>query len=81
MADVKVKLKIKGINAVMKSAPVQSEVDRRAKRIADEAGDGFEYVARPHKWTARAFVQTNSRAGDLRQAKDNVLERSLDAGR
>jgi hypothetical protein len=81
MTGVKVKLSIKGIREVLKSSPVQSEVARRAKRIAAAAGEGFEAVVKPHKYTSRAFVQTESNEGRQRQADDAVLERSTDAGR
>jgi len=81
MADVKVKLKIRGINKVMKSDPVQAEVARRAKRMANAAGPGFESVVNPAKYTARAFVRTADFNGRKRQAEEAVLERSLDAGR
>jgi len=81
MADVKVKLSLKGLNILMKSAPVQSEVARRAQRIAAEAGDGFESVVSPAKYVARAFVRTKDATGRKRQAEEAVLERSMDAGR
>lgn len=81
MADVRVKLKQKAIRELLKSAPVTSDVARRAKRIAAAAGDGFKAVVKPHKYTARAFVQTDTQAGRRRQARDAVLERALDAGR
>lgn len=81
MADVKVKLKIRGINAVMKSNPVQSEVARRAVRIAKAAGPGFEAVVNPAKYTARAFVRTTDDASRKAEAKDKTLTRALDAGR
>lgn len=81
MTDVKVKLKMKGVREVLKSAPVQAEVARKAKRMASAAGDGFKAVIKPHKFTSRAFVQTDSAEGRKRQADDAVLERALDAGR
>ena len=81
MADVKVKLKLKGINAVMTSPGAIAEVARRARRMASAAGEGFEAVVNPHRWTARAFVRTADETGRRRQAEDAVLERSLDAGR
>lgn len=75
----RVKLNLKGINALMTSQPVQAEVARRAHRMAREAGDGFEAVVKPHRWTARAFVQTDldNPDGARRQATDHVLERVL----
>ena len=72
---VQVKLKLGGIKKVLRSHPVQSEVARLAKRMSDAAGEGFEYVVKPHRYTARAFVQTKDAAGARRQAKEHVLER------
>ena len=81
MADVKVKLKLRGINKVMKSPEVQSAVARRAQRIAAAAGEGFEPVVNPAKYTARAFVRTADATGRKRQAEDAVLERALGSSR
>ena len=81
MADVRVKLKIRGIREVLRSAPVQAEVARRARRMAQAAGSGFESIVKPHKYTSRAFVQTASQEGRRREATDKVLTRALDAGR
>lgn len=76
---ISVKLKLKGLNALMTSAPVQSEVARRAQKMATQAGDGFKAVIHPHKFTARAFVQTDtaSDVGARRQAEEHVLEKLL----
>lgn len=81
MGNVRVVLNLLAINAVMKSAPVQAEVMRRAKRIQQAAGENFEAVAKPHKWTARAYVQTANFTGRREEARDKKLTRSLDAGR
>ncbi len=81
MADVTVKLKIRGIRELLKSPPVQAEVTARAQRMARSAGEGFEAVEKPHKYTSRAFVQTDGREGAKRQAEGAVLERALDAAR
>ncbi|MFZ4894638.1 hypothetical protein ACL9RL_09325 [Plantibacter sp. Mn2098] len=81
MQKPQVKLKMKAIRAVLKSNETQAEVARRARRMANAAGPGFESVVKPHKFTARAFVQTSNATGRRRQAKEAVLERSLDAGR
>lgn len=77
MLKPRVKLKLKGIREVMLSNGVRREVASLAKRMAEDAGEGFEYVVKPHKRTARAFVQTADRTGRERQARDNVLERLL----
>ena len=78
--DVTVKLKLRGVNAVMTSRPVVSDIAARAQRIARAAGDGFEAVVIPHKWTARAYVRTNSANGRAREAREKVLNRALSAG-
>lgn len=81
MANPKVTLKIKGIRQVLKSQGVTSKVARTAKAMADEAGEGFSYVVKPHKYTARAFVQIDPssdesfRKGRERQSREHVLQR------
>lgn len=81
MVKTRVKLNLPGLNKIMTSAPVQAEVARRAKRMADAAGPGFEAVVNPHKYTARAFVRTADAKGARRQADEAVLERVMGAGR
>lgn len=81
MASVSVRLNLRGLNALMRSAPVQALVDERAKRIAAAAGPDFEVVSSPHKYTARAFVQPANGTGARQEARDKVLTRSLDAAR
>ncbi len=75
MGNARVKLKVKGINQVLRSA--QPLVDRHARAMAKDAGAGFESVSKPHKWTARGYVQTNSYRGRVRQAREHVLQRVL----
>lgn len=72
-----VKLNLAGLNVLMTSPPVQAEVDRVGKRLAASAGDGFEYVARPHPYTARGYVQTANARAQRRQMRDAILERAL----
>ena len=82
MADVRVKLSMRGIRALLKSEPVQSDLARRAARGAATAPDALESVVKPHRYTSRAFVQTrNSDAARRREADDKVLIRALDAMR
>lgn len=81
MSDVRVKLKISGIRKVLRSPEVTAEVARRVKRAAQAAGPGFEGVVKPHKYTARGYVQTADESGRKREAEDKVLIRSLDAMR
>jgi hypothetical protein len=81
MAKPKVKLNLRGINALMRSAPVQAEVARRLQRGAAAAGEGFEAVVKPHQYTARGFVQTADAEGRRREADEKVLIQALDAMR
>lgn len=55
--DVRVKLKLKGLNQLMTSAPVQSLVNEKAAKVSAAAGPKYRMVVRPHRYTARAFVE------------------------
>lgn len=81
MSDVRVVLKMRGIRALLRSNAVQSNLAARAVRAARAAGPGFEAVVKPHKYTARVFVQTADAEGRKREAEEKVLTRSLDAMR
>lgn len=80
MANVRVRLRLRGLNELMRSSPVQAEVDRRGREMAGRAGANFEYVASPHRWVARGFVQPANGDGAREQAKGAVLERALGGG-
>lgn len=78
----KVKLNSRGIQAIMKSAGVKADLDRRARRIAAAAGPGVE--AKPAESgaeRARAAVVTTTYQGRLNEARDRRLSRAIDAGR
>lgn len=75
MARVRVKHKIGGIRALLRSQPVQARVAREAKRMADAAGEGFEWNVTPRDKYSRAQVRTANADARRRQAKDHVLER------
>ncbi|RLK47621.1 hypothetical protein [Microbacterium telephonicum] len=77
MAKPKVKLNLRGINALMSSGTVQAEVNAQGRRRAAAAGQNFEYVEKPHRWTARGFIQPANYEGVKEQANDAVLERVL----
>lgn len=58
--DVRVKLKLKGLNELMTSAPVQSLVNEKAAKVSAAAGSKYEMIVqgkRRSKRTARAYVQ------------------------
>lgn len=75
MARVLVKLNLPGLNRLMAGNSVQAEVDRIGEAMAADAGAGFEYRSRRHKWTGRGFVGIADAEGARRQARDAVLER------
>lgn len=66
---------------LMKSGPMKRDLLRRAKRVKESAGDGFEESVYDGKNRARASVITATFAARRKQSKDNVLQRALNAGR
>lgn len=77
----RIKLKNKGFRELRKHPNVKADLMRRAQKVADAAGDGFEASESPGKNRARATVGTRSYSARRRQAKDNVLQRALSAGK
>lgn len=75
MARPKVTLKIAGIRKVLRES--QPEVDRVAKRKAAAGGGAVRVVSSPHKYTARAYIETDGIEGAIAQARDHVLERVI----
>ena len=81
MPSIRISLNLAGLNALMRSEPVQAEVDRRGRAMARDAGENFEYEASPHKWVARGFVQPKNDAGRREEAREKRLNRVLGARR
>lgn len=81
MADTKVKLNLRGLNALMTSREVTAEVVKRAQAIQRAAGPNFEVNVVPHKFTARAFIRPANVEGAKEEARDKRLTRALNAGR
>lgn len=79
----RVTLLLPGLNAVMKSAAVADELDRRGQRIGRAAGSGFVVRSNSpaHRWVARTWVVADSIEARRREATEDVLKRALDAGR
>lgn len=55
---VKVKLNLRELNKLMRSTPVQSALNAEGARMANRAGQKFRLTPSPHRWTARAFVES-----------------------
>lgn len=52
------KLNLRGLNKLMRSEPIQAKVNAEAGRMSARAGSKFRVKPDPHKWTARAFVES-----------------------
>ena len=81
MDVIRVKLNREGIRAVQRSAGVQADLRRRASAMANAAGEGFVSDLFVSDIRARASVGTTDYNSRVRQAKEHVLERAVDAGR
>lgn len=68
MADVK--LKLTGLNKLMRSAPVQAKVNAEAGRMSARAGSKFRVAPSSHRYTARAFVE--SKPGEKLTDSDRI---------
>lgn len=70
-----VKLNIRGISAVLKSA--QPKVDEVGEEIAAGAAGNYRYVPNPHHRTARGHVETADIATARSDARTHELLKSL----
>ena len=77
----RVKLIIRGLNALMKSQPAVDAVASRGAAIARAAGPNFEMVVKPHRYRARVYVRAANDEGRKEEAREKRLTRALDAGR
>lgn len=80
-----VNLNLRGFVALRNSAPVVADIQGRAQRIADAAGDGFDVgqVRYNNSISGRAKVTVRTATYEARaaEAADGVLRSALDAGR
>ena len=79
--SIRIEVNSAGIQALLKSAEVQADLEARAHRIAAAAGEGMEAGSRVGKTRARASVITATRKAQLAEATERALTRALDAGR
>jgi CRISPR/Cas system-associated endoribonuclease Cas2 len=79
MADVRVDRS--AFRRILTSPGVEAELRRRAERIAERAGDGFEVFSTQGRRRARAAVVAVSVRAKRGEAKDGRLSRALGAGR
>lgn len=79
---MRIRLIDRGIRDLLNGPVMQADLASRAARIASAAGEGFE--AKPPergRRRARVAVVTGTYEARLREAREGVLMRALDAGR
>lgn len=81
MAKVRVEINRKAVRDLLRSPEVQSDLERRAQRIASAAGPGHRVATGVGRNRARTAVIAASYEARRREARDRNLTRSLDAGR
>lgn len=75
-----VKLHIGALRKLWRGPEVTAEVARRAQRAAATSPEVLTAVVKPHRYTARAFVQTqDTDEARRREAEEKHLTRSMDA--
>ena len=75
-----VKINHHAVGAILKGAAVQADLLRRATRIADTAGDGYEADVEVGWDRAYAVAVTRTTVAMLDEAKNHTLLRALQAG-
>lgn len=78
---VRVVLNRKGVRELLRSQQVLADLEARAQRIANAAGEGMEAEAEIGRNRARASVHTATPEAVRAEAESRALTRSLDAGR
>lgn len=66
---------------MLKSPAVLADVRGRADRVCSAAGPGFEASSRVGRNRARASVRADSFSARVRNSRENILIRALEAGR
>lgn len=76
-----VRLNRKGVTVLLKSPEVKADLEARANRVANAAGEGFEVDSEVGPQRARASVRTVTFDAMKSEAEDRALTRALDAAR
>lgn len=71
----------RALEQIAKSPAAQAEVMRRAEKVGAAAGPGFEVSGRVGQKRARASVRADSFSARVRNSRENILLRALQAGR
>jgi hypothetical protein len=75
--DIKFKLNLKGLNELMKSAPVQSMLDGIGDQVADMAGDGFVTSSRAGNYIGFCNVYPDDAKAAGKNYRENTLLKAL----
>lgn len=79
--QVRVKVNRAGVRALLRSPEVTNDLQRRASRIAAQAGEGMAVNVSKGSQRSRAEVVTETFEAMRREASDRALSRAVDAGR
>lgn len=77
----RLKFNLKGFRQIRTSAKVEADLDRRARRIANAAGDGFAVEDPDTTNRARRVVVPNTAEAANESRDPRVLLRAMEAGR
>lgn len=77
----RIKWNMRGFEQLRRDPGVAADIDRRARRIAAAAGDGYEASPYEGKSRHRASVITATHKARLDNARHNTLLGAMDAGR
>ena len=79
---MKIEWRLAGFRELRQHPGVEADLDRRAHRIAEAAGAGFDVLpAQMGRTRARRLVAPRTAKAVSDNARHNTLIRSLDAGR
>lgn len=78
---VRIVHKNEGYRALLTDPAVQADIQARAQRVANAAGEGYEMKASVPRRRARAAVIAVTHEARRDNSANNTLIRSLDAGR
>lgn len=81
MGRTKLRWNMGGFTDIRRDPGVIADIDGRAADVAAAAGDGYETGSWQGKTRYRGSVITATARAQKDQAKNNTLQRSLDAGR
>lgn len=77
----KITLNHAGVRDLLRSDDVRRDLEDRARRIAEAAGDGFAYSATVGHSRALAMVWADTPQAVAAEARDHVLITAIDQGR